>query len=188
LKNIIPVFVFALFFISSGCKKSDTDPIASFSISNYTPCVDEFVTFSSTSENTHHVRWTFPDGTVATSNTISYAFDRSGIYNIKLEAFNKGETVSDFVLDDVSVCVSGKVVFYTDSLNYKSPINIKMNGEFAGTLNGYMNTIPNCGQPGAVTVEICPGIYTYTATDANNKVWENSVKISANNCVAIKLN
>lgn len=187
MKRVLPAFILLFFVINSGCKKSDTDPVASYSISNYTPCVDEFVTFSSTSTNAHHVRWTFPDGTTATSNTISYAFDRSGLYSIKLEAFNKAETISDYVLDDVSVCVSGKVVFYTDSLGFKNPVDITMNGEFAGTLTSYLNTIPNCGQPGGVTVEICPGIYTYSATNGI-KTWQNSVKITANNCTAIKLN
>ncbi|MCF8427082.1 MAG: PKD domain-containing protein [Bacteroidia bacterium] len=187
MKKIAPLLVLVFFILNSGCKKSDTDPIASFSISNYTPCVDEFVTFSSTSTNAHHVRWTFPDGSTASSNTISYSFDRNGLYSVKLEAFNKAETVSDYTVDDVSVCVSGKVVFYTDSLGYKAPIDILMNNDFAGTITSFVSNIPNCGQPGAVTVEICPGIYTYSATNGF-KTWQNSVKITANNCIAIKLN
>ncbi len=188
MKKSIPFLLIAFFFIASSCRKSDTDPIASFTVSNITPYVDEFVTFTSTSENAHHVKWTFPDGTVATSGTVSYSFDKNGLYSVKLEAFNKNETASDFTMNDVSVCVSGKVVFYTDSLSYKSPINIKFNSGFAGTLTGFLNTIPTCGQPGAVTVEICPGVYTYTATDGEGKTWQNSVKISANNCVSVKLN
>ena len=186
--SILAISLIGFGFTFSACKKSDTDPLANFTVSNSTPVIDELVTFTNTSLNAHHVRWTFPDGTTATSNTVSYSFYPNGIYTVRLEAFNKNETISDIVEQDLSVCIGGKVVFYADSNTFKSPIDITFNNEFAGTLTTYTNGIANCGQPGALTIEICPGTYTYTAKDANNKTWTNSVKITANNCVSVKLN
>jgi PKD repeat protein len=172
----------------SNCRKDENDPQASFTVSNLTPTIDEAVTFTNTSTNAHHVKWTFPDGTTASSNSVSYSFYPNGIYTVKLEAFNKNETYSDWTQQDISVCISGKAVFYMDSASFKSPVDITFNGAFAGSLTTYTNGTPNCGQSGAVTGEICPGTYTYEAKDADNKVWKNSVRITANNCSAIKLN
>lgn len=188
-KYITLILLFALTLISfSACEKSDSDPVASFTVSNQTPVIDELVTFTNTSINAHHIRWTFPDGSTATSNTVSQSFFPNGINTVRLEAFNKNETISDIYELDLSVCIGGKVAFYVDSNTYKSPIDITFNNEFAGTLTTYLNGIANCGQPGALTIEICPGTYTYTAKDANNKTWTNNVKITANNCVSVKLN
>lgn len=172
----------------SGCQKSNTDPIASFTVSNRTPTIDELVTFTNTSTNAHHVKWTFPDGSTATSNTVSYSFFPNGIYTVRLDAYNKNETVSTFFEENISVCIPGKVVFFADSSNFKPPINITFNGEFAGSLTTPINGIANCGQAGALTIEICPGTYAYEAKDANNKTWTNLIKITANNCIATKLN
>jgi PKD repeat protein len=182
------LILLAIFAIYGGCKKSNNDPYANFSVSNSTPTIDELVRFTNTSTNAHHIKWTFPNGTTATSNTVSYSFYPNGIYQVKLEAFNSNETATDFYTKDISVCISGKVVFYTDSLNFKGPIDIVFNKEFAGSLSTFNLGIPNCGQPGAVTVDICPGIYSYEATGPNNKTWKSSVKISTNGCTAVKLN
>ena len=187
LLMLLCLFTFSVLNFSA-CKKSDTDPVASFTVSNKTPTIDELVTFTNTSTNADHVRWTFPDGSTATSNTVSYSFFPNGIYTVRLDAYNKNETISTFYEEDLSVCIPGKVVFYADSTNFKSPINITFKGEFAGSLTTYINGIANCGQAGALTIDICPGTYAYEATDASNKVWKNSVKITANNCIAIKLN
>lgn len=178
------ILVFGVF---GSCKKSDDEPVASFSVSNHTPIIDELVTFTNTSTNAHHVKWTFPDGTTSTGNTLSYPFRGSGIYNVKLEAFDKNEYYSDFHEESISVCVSGVAMFYVDSATFKAPINITFNGAFAGTISTFTNGVPDCGQISALNVEYCPGVYMYEASDGN-KTWKNSVKITANSCVGIKLN
>ncbi len=182
------LLLITVIIIPFGCKKSNTDPIASFTVSNKNPTIGEFVTFTNTSENAHHIQWTFPDGTTASSNSVSYTFNFNGIFNVRLDAYDKNSTYSDFATEDISVCTPGNVVFYTDSGSYKSPITIQLNNAFVGTLSNPFNGIPNCGSPGAVTAEICPGTYTYYAVSAENKVWQSMVKITANGCVAIKLN
>jgi PKD repeat protein len=182
------LLLITVFIIPFGCKKADTDPVASFSVSNRNPTIGEFVTFTNTSQNAHHIKWTFPDGTNASSNSVSYTFNFNGIFNVRLDAYDKNETYSDFATEDISVCTPGSVVFYTDSASYKSPITISLNGAFVGALSNPFDGIPNCGSPGAVTAEICPGTYSYYAVSAENKVWQNMVKVTANGCVAIKLN
>ncbi len=186
MKNAIKIILITLLAIPFGCSKS-AEPVASFTISNSNPSIDEFVTFTSTSTYAHHVKWTFSDGTTATSKTVSKSFDASGIYSVKLQAYSETESSSDAHTEDISVCKPGYAVFYIDSANYKRPINIEFNGAFEGTLNNYTQGTPLCGTLGTVTAEICPGTYTYIATDENNKVWQNKVKITANNCVAVKL-
>jgi len=188
--QLLSLFVigFMMLVLNNGCRNPEDDPVASFSVSNFTPIINENVTFTNTSKNAHHVKWTFPDGNTSGGNTLSYSFKGSGIYNVKLEAFDKNETLKDVHEESISVCVSGKAVFYADSVTFKTPINISFNGAFAGTITTFTQGVPVCGQLSAITVEICPGTYTYEATDANNKVWKNSVKITANSCVAIKLN
>ena len=188
-KLYTPLFVLASFILFSGCGKiEDTDPVANFTISNPYPYVNEYITFTSTSINTDHVKWTFPDGKTATSNSINYSFPGSGLYSVTLEAFNKSETVSDIQTYDVSVCVSGRVIFWADTATYRTPINIELDGKFIGTLTNPTLQAPTWGNPNGVTAEICPGTYTYKATDNNNKSWTNLVKISANNCQVIRLN
>ena len=188
-KLYTPLFVLASFILFSGCGKiEDTDPVANFTISNPYPYVNEYITFTSTSINTDHVKWTFPDGKTATSNSINYSFPSIGLYSVTLEAFNKSETVSDIQTYDVSVCVSGRVIFWADTATYRTPINIELDGKFIGTLTSPTLQAPTCGNPNGVTAEICPGTYTYKATDNNNKSWTNLVKISANNCQVIRLN
>lgn len=72
--------------------------------------------------------------------------------------------------------VTGKVVFWTDQ-NVTGPITVNVGGSAVGTITVYGTTAPACGTTGAVTVDLAPGTYTYTAS-ANGVTWGPSTVTS----------
>ncbi|MEE4213726.1 MAG: PKD domain-containing protein [Bacteroidales bacterium] len=63
-------------------------PEAFFEMSSKNICLDDSIIFFNKSVNADRIIWDFGDGNTATSDTISYVYDRPGTYNAKLTAFN----------------------------------------------------------------------------------------------------
>jgi hypothetical protein len=89
--------------------------------------------------------------------------------------------------NDGSCQYEGEAIFWVDSTFNFVDINIYMDEEIVGTIDGYFNTQPQCGAQQGVNITLEPGIYEFTAIDSLGGMYTDTILIKPNNCNAKQL-
>ncbi len=122
-----------------------------------------------------------------------YAFGCANFYmangNYAYTASSGSSTWSGTVVINSAQCAlvllkqaTGSVIFWTDSTSVGN-VDVYVNGN-AGNISTSITTgAPICGYNGCVTFNLAPGVYNYTASNAqHNRSWNGSVTIIADGC------
>jgi len=103
MKNIkiigTAIYVIVIMTIT-GCQK---EPLASFTISNYSPSVNEIISFTNITTDGSSYEWNFGDGQTSTSKNPTHSYINEGVYTITLTAFSKNGKKQDLMTDFVTV-------------------------------------------------------------------------------------
>jgi len=81
----------------------------------------------------------------------------------------------------------GNVSFWTNAPAING-IDIFINDEYKGSLEEHLRDSPDCGEIGALTLDLAPGTYTYKAYQRDFYEWEGSLTVSSASCVNKLLN
>ena len=74
---------FVSFAVLTGCSK---DPVASFSVPKTNYYINEAVTISNGTTGSSSYKWDFGDGQTSTEQSPQHAYNKKGIYQVKLTA------------------------------------------------------------------------------------------------------
>lgn len=143
-------------------------PIADFSfyISSTTPGL---VDFTNTSSYANSYSWDFGDGTTSTDVNPSHIYLQNGNYTVTLEATGDGgsnSTSNSFDITNVptEICVWTALSVFPCSTEV---IDVYIDDVYAGSLDQYYTTTPDCGESGTVTLPVTPGTHKFAASCAS---------------------
>ncbi len=101
--TLLIVLCSALFL--GSCKKK---PVASFTVSDETPVINQFLIFTNTSVDGHSYAWDFGDGGTSTQKNPTYHYTTAGTYEVTLKVYSKKEKKVDEYSKTISINVSTK--------------------------------------------------------------------------------
>lgn len=195
---ILSLFTLVFFLTSCpGSKDPEPAPVAEFEV-QITQAPGGIFTINN-SENADEFFWDFGDGTTSDDVEPSHTYGANGNYKIKLRA--KGAGGEDSYSQTVTISnvqtngggggggnTIGRVAFYTGQAAGWTSIEITVDGSFVGTISGlFFSGMPNCEANGTVTVRKSPGTYSYSAKSNTGVTWSGNVTITANGCLAQRL-
>jgi hypothetical protein len=82
---------------------------------------------------------------------------------------------------------SGTIVFYSDD-NSIYDIDVEVNGNNVGVIRTSVNTTPDCGMAGTITLRYPVGSARYKGLIKGDVLWENSVTVQKDLCTKVFLN
>lgn len=183
--KIVAILLLSIVFIS--CQK---EPTAKISASKTTITEGEKITFTSTSDNSDHVKWTFPDGQTSTAKSVDFTFNNSGSKNVLLEAFSKNDKKND----DASLTITvnpalGAVSFWQSGIPAYSATDVTIGSIIKTITLDNPSGVSGCSETGCANFSLAKGTYSYFAAEqGGGATWSGTVTIAGNDCHTIKLN
>ncbi len=173
------IFLPAILLISS-CNKL---PVADFTTNQGEYSAGDKVQLTNKSENAKSYIWTLPDGTTRKEENVTFTTNSSMIGNrlIKLEAFSKNGTKSNYAVKAITIkTATGKLVLY-DGQSYPGSVTIYVDGQYhTQTTFPTGPTVPTCDQAGYPTVSLTEGSHVVQVSGPST--WTKTVIINANKC------
>jgi hypothetical protein len=180
LKTHLFALTAILFLLATtSCQKK---PSASFSTDKEVYTNRESVRLTNTSDNAYYYTWIVkgPGGEEIRGSKESFSFDLSqvGSYEITLCVYSKnGKEVSKVSKTIESRTAITSYVFYTDDLdNTLKNVSVYVDNLYKGAITTNCYSVPTCGTPNTLTLEIPDGIHDLRFTFGpigHNKIYYN---------------
>lgn len=166
-----------------GCsKKEEPAPGASIKL-RYEP--EGGVTLEAVSLNASDFSWDMGDGYTYNLKTVSHIYWKNGVYNVTLTVKNKRGTAE--VKQEVIIgSITGSVLFWTKEEHYPSIELFLDDLPFAGSIEGGITGVPECGDGRGVTYsKLWDGVHKFRAVrrGASPKEVTDSVRVMGGICV-----
>jgi PKD repeat protein len=178
--SVFSCYLLILIFFITGCNKL---PVAEFSTNQQEYSAGDKVTLTNKSEHGKSYIWTLPDGTTRKEENVTFTTNSSmiGYPLIKLEAFSKNGTKSNYAVKGITVkAATGKLVLY-DGQSYKESVIVYVDGLYhAAVIFPAGSTVPTCDQAGYPTITLTEGPHIIKVS--GQSIWEKTVIINKNKC------
>lgn len=191
MKHFTTFSIFVLFLV--GCAKDvPPAPVARFEFreegSNRNGASIKFLNLST---DAIRFNWNFGDGRSSIEHSPTYSFRDNGTYYVTLTAEGEGgkSTFSQSVKIN-SIPTTGSFIFWT-MIGDRGNIDIYINGSLRGTNTKYrtINSAPDCGTDGFVTVTLPEGAYSFTARtkEVFPLTWSGTINVTNGICRSMQL-
>lgn len=186
MKKVILVFSVLSVFLS-GCEK-EPEPIASFSLSNYSPDVGETITATNQSINAFSYLWNHGDGTESELEDQYIVYNSPGTYTVSLTAFSESGEKQNVATETVTVTQPyGDVVFWLDTDAFGIVV-VEVEGKTANITSYYASVTPECNASGCATFHLKTGDYNFAAASSNGEyTWSGSITVRTDQCTTMLL-
>jgi PKD repeat protein len=138
LKKLLYISIFILTFTQCDKKEEpqhekepevqpeELRPTAAFTFNKEIYASGEVIIATNTSTNAASVKWTLPDGTTSSENTLSYSTSATAdnlALTFKLEAYSASGNKTDYIIKNVQVVLpSGRITVYAKDLGPSIPM------------------------------------------------------------------